>query len=85
MLIADNCTDETAAIARQLGATVIERQDTENQGKGYALDYGIQYLATDPPDIVVLVDADCIVHEGAIAKLAQRANTSKRPTQAICS
>ncbi|MEQ8969636.1 MAG: hypothetical protein RIE73_04475 [Coleofasciculus sp. C1-SOL-03] len=41
------------------------------------------YLATDPPDIVVLVDAACIVHQGAIAKLAQRANTSKRPTQAI--
>ncbi|MEQ8464893.1 glycosyltransferase family 2 protein [Coleofasciculus sp. E1-EBD-02] len=83
VVIADNCTDETAAIARQLGATVIERQDTEHQGKGYALDYGIKYLATDPPDIVVLVDADCIVHEGAIAKLAQRANTSQRPTQAI--
>jgi len=83
VVIADNCTDETAAIARQIGATVIERHDTERQGKGYALDYGIQYLATDPPDIVVLVDADCIVHESAIAKLAQRANTSKRPTQAI--
>jgi len=83
VVIADNCTDETAAIARQLGATVIERQDTEHRGKGYALDYGIKYLSTDPPDIVVLVDADCIVHEGAIAKLAQRANTSKRPTQAI--
>jgi cellulose synthase/poly-beta-1,6-N-acetylglucosamine synthase-like glycosyltransferase len=83
VVIADNCTDETAAIARQLGATVIERQDTERQGKGYALDYGIKHLATDPPDIVVLVDADCIVHQGAIAKLAQRANRSKRPTQAI--
>ncbi|MEQ9552854.1 MAG: glycosyltransferase family 2 protein [Coleofasciculus sp. G3-WIS-01] len=83
VVIADNCTDETAAIARQLGATVIERQDTERQGKGYALDYGIKHLATDPPDIVVLVDADCIVHQGAIAKLAQRTNTSKRPTQAI--
>jgi cellulose synthase/poly-beta-1,6-N-acetylglucosamine synthase-like glycosyltransferase len=33
--------------------------------------------------MVVLVDADCIVHEGAIAKLAQLANRSKRPTQAI--
>ncbi|MEQ8962257.1 MAG: glycosyltransferase family 2 protein, partial [Coleofasciculus sp. C2-GNP5-27] len=82
VVIADNCTDETAAITRQLGATVIERQDTERQGKGYALDYGIKYLATDPPDIVVLVDADCIVHESAIAKLAQRANTSQRPNQA---
>ena len=32
---------------------------------------------------MVLVDAECIVHEGAIAKLAQRTNTSRRPTQAI--
>ena len=83
VVIADNCTDETAAIARQFGATVIERHDTEHQGKGYALDYGIKHLSTDPPDIVILVDADCIVHEGAIAKLTQRANISPRPTQAI--
>ncbi|MDD4543504.1 MAG: glycosyltransferase, partial [Clostridia bacterium] len=34
---ADNCTDDTAKIARQLGAIVYERRNTEKVGKGYAL------------------------------------------------
>jgi cellulose synthase/poly-beta-1,6-N-acetylglucosamine synthase-like glycosyltransferase len=35
VVIADNCTDETAAIARQCGAIVIERQNSRQRGKGY--------------------------------------------------
>src|SRR3712207_5583391 len=38
IVIADNCDDETAVIARTLGATVIERHDRNYWGKGYALD-----------------------------------------------
>ena len=37
VVIADNCDDETAVIARTLGATVIERYDHNHWGKGYAL------------------------------------------------
>ena len=39
-VIADNCTDSTADIARQHGAHVIERFNKNQIGKGYALDYG---------------------------------------------
>ena len=38
-LVADNCTDATAAVARQAGAQVFERFDTARVGKGYALDF----------------------------------------------
>jgi cellulose synthase/poly-beta-1,6-N-acetylglucosamine synthase-like glycosyltransferase len=83
VVIADNCTDETAAIARSTGATVIERQDPSRRGKGYALDYGIQFLAADPPDVVVIVDADCILQAGTLQKIAVQAAQTGRPTQAI--
>lgn len=83
VVIADNCTDSTAHIARSTGATVIERQDAEHRGKGYALDYGLKFLAADPPDVVIVVDADCEVHPGTLDRIAQSAFTTGRPTQAI--
>lgn len=83
VVIADNCSDETAEISRRFGVTVIERQDTERRGKGYALDYGLQFIEKEPPEVVVVVDADCIVHQGTIARIAQRAASVGRPVQAV--
>ena len=82
LVIADNCTDATAEIARNCGATAIERQDTQRKGKGYALDFGLQSIASDPPEVVIMVDADCICQPDAIEKLARVAVASKRPVQA---
>ena len=82
IVIADNCSDDTAAIAREWGATVIERHDTTLRGKGYALDYGLRFLEKNPPEVVISVDADCTVHQGAIEQLAQQAKVSGRPAQA---
>jgi len=83
IVIADNCTDATASIARQLGTTVLERQDLNHQGKGYALDYGLSFLAEDPPDVVVMIDADCHIESGSIAKIAQQAMVKQRPVQSM--
>lgn len=83
VVIADNCTDETATVARATGATVIERHDAQKRGKGYALDYGLQYLATEPPEVVIVVDADCEVQPGTLDRIAQAAYSNQRPTQAI--
>ena len=100
VVIADNCSDETAAIAkcccsfgaelnelapseRTFDSIIVERQDSERRGKGYALDYGLQSIKEDPPDVVVMVDADCIVHEGTIERIASVAAASARPVQAI--
>lgn len=62
VLVADNCTDDTAALARAAGAEVIERHDSSLRGKGYALAFGVDHLRADPPDIVLVVDADCFVY-----------------------
>ena len=83
LVVADNCRDATAAIARAAGAEVIERNDALRRGKGYALDHGVRWLERSPPAVVVIIDADCIVAPGALALLAQRCVATTRPVQAL--
>jgi cellulose synthase/poly-beta-1,6-N-acetylglucosamine synthase-like glycosyltransferase len=83
LVVADNCTDATAQLARAAGAEVVERTHLTLRGKGYALDHGMQHLKADPPDVMVIVDADCLVHSQALALLAQQAHASQRPVQAL--
>lgn len=63
VVIADNCTDRTAAVARAAGAEVLERNDPDNHGKGYALQHGLAAILAGPgrPDGILIVDADCAV------------------------
>lgn len=81
VVIADNCSDDTAAIARNTGATVIERTNPELRGKGYALDYGLKYIQVDPPEVVVILDADCLLAPGAIEHITHLAHTTRKPIQ----
>jgi cellulose synthase/poly-beta-1,6-N-acetylglucosamine synthase-like glycosyltransferase len=83
LVVADNCTDDTAAIARSAGAEVAERNDPARRGKGFALDFGLQALSVQPPDIVIFIDADCRVAPGTIANLASACGASGRPVQAL--
>jgi len=83
VVIADNCTDATAEIARAAGATVIERQNLDLRGKGYALEYGLQFLESDPPEVVVFMDADCKAHPRAVAQITQQAIATGRPIQGV--
>lgn len=82
-VVADNCTDETSAIASALGARVLARENMTLRGKSYALDYGIQSIRHFSPDVVIIVDADCLVSEGAIQKLAEACIFYSRPVQAL--
>ncbi|WP_417300015.1 potassium transporter TrkG [Ellagibacter isourolithinifaciens] len=49
-VIADNCTDNTADVAREAGAIVFKRFNTEQVGKGYALDYGFKIIRSQYAD-----------------------------------
>ena len=82
IVIADNCTDDTQKIAVAAGAEVIERQDPLRRGKGYALDFGIRHLSADPPDVVIVIDADCVLGPGCLDAIAAQAAASGRPVQA---
>lgn len=74
LVVADNCSDRTAAIARSCGAFVVEREDATRRGKGYALDAGRTALLTTAPPVVVVLDADCVPQPGALQMLAAAAH-----------
>jgi cellulose synthase/poly-beta-1,6-N-acetylglucosamine synthase-like glycosyltransferase len=83
LVVADNCIDDTAAVAAATGVEVIERNDPTKMGKGYALDFALKHLSLDPPAIVIIIDADCRVEEGAIDQLATTCATIHGPVQAL--
>ena len=62
-VIADNCTDNTAKIAKEHGAIVYERFDEEHKTKGYALDWFLKQKIKENADYdaFFIFDADNIV------------------------
>ena len=74
LVVADNCTDRTAAIARREGATVLERRDPLKKSKGYAIEYVIDRLresgTLESFDAFVIVDADSTVSRGLLRGFA---------------
>jgi cellulose synthase/poly-beta-1,6-N-acetylglucosamine synthase-like glycosyltransferase len=83
LVVADNCSDDTAALARRAGAEVIERSHAVDRGKGFALDFGVRHLSARPPAMVLIVDADCLLDAGALDTLAGLCSSSGRPVQAL--
>lgn len=83
LVVADNCSDDTAAIATAAGADVIERNDQQRRGKGYALDWGLRHMSVDPPEIVIVIDADCRLASSAIDQLVATCWMTRRPIQAL--
>lgn len=89
LVVADNCSDDTAAQAREFQeVTVVERFHTTERGKGYALDFGVRHLETlaaqdqQPPDVVIILDADCTLGPKLLTRIAAVAHGTGRPVQA---
>jgi cellulose synthase/poly-beta-1,6-N-acetylglucosamine synthase-like glycosyltransferase len=82
IVIADNCTDDTAATAEAAGAEIFVRNEPDKRGKGFALAFALQALREAPPEIVIIIDADCRVKDGSIDRLAAVCAASQRPIQA---
>jgi cellulose synthase/poly-beta-1,6-N-acetylglucosamine synthase-like glycosyltransferase len=82
LVVADNCTDATAQIARYAGAEVAERHDPARRGKGYALEFGRSRLQASAPDVVIVLDADCTIDRASIERLAGEAVRRQSPVQA---
>jgi len=84
VVIADNCSDMTADRAREAGATVWERRDTDNRGKGQALAWAIERVWATWPDVdaVAVVDADCVVTRGLLGGFASKMAAGASAVQA---
>ncbi len=81
IVIADNCHDNTAELARATGVTVLERTNLNDRGKGYALDYAMQKIKDTPPEVLVILDGDCIIEPGTIENITLQAIATGRPVQ----
>ena len=82
IVVADNCSDSTAEIARHLGVDVVERENPALRGKGFALDFARRELERDPPDVVLIIDADCKTDRQSIAILVSACAATGEPCQA---
>ena len=73
-IIADNCTDATAKVAREYGAIVHERFDKEIRGKGFAMEWMFARLfkMKRQYDAVVVFDADNLVHPNFLLEMNNR-------------
>lgn len=73
-VIADNCTDNTARVARGLGAIVYERYDENKKTKGAALDWFLQQKIKEdaPYDAICVFDADNIVDKNFIKAMNKK-------------
>lgn len=81
VVVADNCTDDTAARARAAGATVMERSNLEQRGKGYALDHAFSATPAEV-DAVVVIDADTLVSPNLLRAFAARRELGAKAMQA---
>lgn len=78
-VVADNCSDETAEIARSKGAFVFERNDKEKLGKSYALEFAFkeifekyEYLNIDA---FFIFDADNLLDKNYVAEMNKAFNS----------
>jgi cellulose synthase/poly-beta-1,6-N-acetylglucosamine synthase-like glycosyltransferase len=65
-IIADNCSDDTVEIARNMQVHVLERNDLSGIGKGFALQWAFDQLLKKDYDAFIVLDADCIIDKDAL-------------------
>jgi cellulose synthase/poly-beta-1,6-N-acetylglucosamine synthase-like glycosyltransferase len=82
LVVADNCSDQTAVLALEQGFEVVERHNAEQRGKGYALAFGRDHLRSAPPECVIVMDADCQADLNSITALARLACSAQTAIQA---
>ena len=82
-VVADNCTDATATIARAAGARGLVRHNADQRGKGYALEFAFATVRREGwSDAVVVVDADSEVSANVLEAFAARIEEGASAVQA---
>jgi cellulose synthase/poly-beta-1,6-N-acetylglucosamine synthase-like glycosyltransferase len=68
-VVADNCTDGTAAASHPFDVDLLERADSSRKGKGHAIRWALERIDTARFDAIVIVDADSIVEPEFLKQL----------------
>src|SRR5262245_12485623 len=85
IVIADNCADDTAAVALTGGARVLTRTDPARRSKGHALGWALpRIVAERRHDAVVILDADSRPDPGLLAELDASLRAGAQAAQAYC-
>ena len=84
-VVADNCSDQTAGIAKRYGVYVYERFDQVQQGKGFALQWLLDQLpqAIEAQDAFVVLDADSIISPNFLRIMDAHLSNGERAIQAF--
>jgi 1,2-diacylglycerol 3-beta-glucosyltransferase len=82
VVVADNCTDRTADLARGAGAQCLERHDRRLPGKPRAIAWALAQLPLHEFDTVIIIDADTVVDPGFGLALADAAPVNHKAFQA---
>ena len=81
-VVADNCTDRTAAKARAEGAICYERTDPDRRTKGYALEYLVERISedygVDAFEGYFLFDADNLLKKDYISRMNEAFDTGEK-------
>ena len=82
-VIADNCTDNTAKVAREAGAEVFERFHDTLRGKGHALEWMFEkiYAMDREFDNICIFDADNVVSKNFLKEINKIHNKGYRVVQ----
>ena len=82
-VIADNCTDSTAQIAKDAGAIVYERFDEKHKTKGFALQWFLQQKIEEDAqyDAFCIFDADNIVDKNFLNAMNKKLNQGEDVVQ----
>jgi len=80
-IIADNCTDKTADVCRAHPITVLEREDSDNAGKGQAIAWALKQIHLTRFDAVFIVDADSYVEDDILTELNRLINQGEQAIQ----
>lgn len=83
MVIADNCTDKTSAIAKEHNALVFQRQNNEERGKGYALEWMFNkiYKMDKIYDAICVFDADNLVSTNFLSEMNKQLQRGYKAVQ----
>src|SRR5579859_1080702 len=86
-VVADNCDDATASIARSYGARVYEHYNASERAKGFALSWLIKQVELEERsyDAFVVVDADSVLAENFLRSMNARLENGAQAIQAYYS